>query len=36
MSEVVMDDLQLRRNILDELDYEPSVDSANIGVCGWV
>jgi len=27
-----MDDLQLRRNILDELDYEPSVDAANIGV----
>jgi hypothetical protein len=24
----VMDDLQLRRNILDELDYEPSVDAA--------
>jgi osmotically-inducible protein OsmY len=27
-----MDDLQLRRHILDELDYEPSVDAANIGV----
>ena len=27
-----MDDLELRRNILDELDYEPSVDAANIGV----
>jgi osmotically-inducible protein OsmY len=27
-----VDDLQLRRNILDELDYEPSVDAANIGV----
>jgi osmotically-inducible protein OsmY len=27
-----MDDLQLRRSILDELDYEPTVDAANIGV----
>lgn len=27
-----MSDLTLRSNILDELDYEPSVDAANIGV----
>jgi osmotically-inducible protein OsmY len=27
-----MDDLSLRQNILDELEWEPSVDAANIGV----
>jgi osmotically-inducible protein OsmY len=27
-----MDDKQLRRNVLDELEFEPSVDAANIGV----
>ena len=27
-----MNSLQLRRDILDELEYEPSVDAAHIGV----
>jgi len=27
-----MSDLTLRSNVLDELDYDPSVDAANIGV----
>jgi osmotically-inducible protein OsmY len=27
-----MDDKKLRRNVLDELDFEPSVDAANIGI----
>ncbi|QWW71143.1 BON domain-containing protein [Rhizobium sp. WYJ-E13] len=27
-----MDDLTLRQNILDELEFEPSIDAANIGV----
>jgi osmotically-inducible protein OsmY len=27
-----MDDKKLRRNVLEELDFEPSVDAANIGV----
>ena len=27
-----MDDLDLRQNILDELEYEPRVDAADIGV----
>jgi len=27
-----MDDKQLRQNVLDELEFEPSVDAANIGV----
>ncbi|WP_454854553.1 BON domain-containing protein [Rhizobium binxianense] len=27
-----MDDLSLRQNILDELEFEPSIDAANIGV----
>ncbi|MER2265306.1 BON domain-containing protein [Methylobacterium oxalidis] len=27
-----MDDTILRQNIIDELDFEPSIDSANIGV----
>jgi osmotically-inducible protein OsmY len=27
-----MDDKQLRQNILDQLEFEPSVDAANIGV----
>jgi osmotically-inducible protein OsmY len=27
-----MSDLQLRRNVLDELEYEPSVEAAHIGV----
>jgi osmotically-inducible protein OsmY len=27
-----MNDKQLRQNVLDELDFEPSIDSANIGV----
>ena len=27
-----MSDMFLRQNILDELDFEPSVDSAHIGV----
>jgi osmotically-inducible protein OsmY len=27
-----MDDLVLRQNVLDELEFEPSVDAANIGV----
>lgn len=27
-----MDDITLRQNILDELEFEPSIDAANIGV----
>ena len=27
-----MGDLQLRQNVVDELEYEPSVDAAHIGV----
>lgn len=27
-----MNDKQLRQNVLDELDYEPSIDATNIGV----
>ncbi|NKK71032.1 BON domain-containing protein [Rhizobium leguminosarum bv. viciae] len=27
-----MDDITLRQNILDELDFEPSIDAANIGI----
>ena len=27
-----MDDKQLRQNILDELEFEPSVDAASVGV----
>jgi hypothetical protein len=27
-----MTDMQLRQNIIDELDFDPSVDSAHIGV----
>jgi osmotically-inducible protein OsmY len=27
-----MNDKQLRQNVIDELDYEPSIDSADIGV----
>jgi osmotically-inducible protein OsmY len=30
--EVVMNDIQLRKNILDELEFEPSIDAADIGV----
>lgn len=30
--EADMDDKQLRQDIIDELDFEPSIDSANIGV----
>lgn len=30
--ETALSDLTLRSNVLDELDYEPSVDAANIGV----
>lgn len=28
----VMDDIALRQNVIDELEFEPSVDAANIGV----
>ncbi|MBX4958191.1 BON domain-containing protein [Rhizobium lentis] len=27
-----MDDITLRQNIIDELDFEPSIDAANIGI----
>jgi len=27
-----MDDVELRQNVLDELEFEPSIDAANIGV----
>jgi osmotically-inducible protein OsmY len=27
-----MDDKALRQNIIDELDFEPSINAANIGV----
>ena len=27
-----MDDKILRQNIIDELDWEPTIDAANIGV----
>jgi hypothetical protein len=27
-----MSDLQLRQNILDELEWEPSIDAADIGL----
>jgi osmotically-inducible protein OsmY len=27
-----MNDKQLRQNVIDELEFEPSVDAANIGV----
>jgi osmotically-inducible protein OsmY len=30
--EVAMNDRQLRQNVLDELEFEPSIDAANIGV----
>ena len=30
--ETSMTDLQLRQDIIDELDFDPSVDSAQIGV----
>jgi len=36
---VMISDLQLRRNVLDELEFEPAVDAAHIGVyanCGVV
>jgi osmotically-inducible protein OsmY len=32
MGETVMGDKTLRQFIIDELDFEPSIDSANIGV----
>jgi osmotically-inducible protein OsmY len=35
----MISDLQLRRNVLDELEFEPSVNAAHIGVsanCGVV
>lgn len=35
----MISDLQLRRNVLDELEFEPSIDAAHIGVsanCGVV
>jgi hypothetical protein len=28
----IMNDKELRRNVIDELEFEPSIDSANIGV----
>lgn len=28
----MISDLQLRRNVLDELEYEPTVNAAHIGV----
>ena len=27
-----MNDIELRQNIIDELEFEPAVDAANIGV----
>ena len=27
-----MNDKELRQNVIDELEFEPSIDSANIGV----
>ena len=27
-----MNDIELRQNVIDELEFEPSIDSANIGV----
>jgi osmotically-inducible protein OsmY len=32
VEETTMSDLTLRSNVLDELEYEPSIDAANIGV----
>jgi osmotically-inducible protein OsmY len=32
LKEVVMDDIRLRQNILDEMEFEPSIDAAGIGV----
>jgi len=39
MDRAMISDLQLRRNVLDELEFEPAVDAAHIGVsanCGVV
>ncbi len=32
IGETMNDDIRLRQDILDELEYEPSPDAANIGV----